>query len=79
MFFIGNFGSDRFGDKGAACVHYGCYEELTEDEVNHRLSAHETLKDGVAELMEENEEPNDMGGPFIALSWVADILEDKSE
>ena len=43
MFFIGNFGSDRFGDKGAVCSHYNCVEELTAEEVNRRLNATEAL------------------------------------
>ena len=60
-------------------------ETITREEAELRLNEYETLKEiterlkaGVDEMMDAaKDDPNEMGGPFVSLSWVANILEGK--
>ena len=60
------------------CIHPGCYKNMPSAEVAKRLNATERLRAGIDELMDAaKDDPNEMGGPFVSLSWVANILEGK--
>lgn len=67
------------------CTHLGCYKNMPSAEVAKRLNEYETLKKaaerlkaGIDELMDAaKDDPNEMGGPFVSLSWVTNTLEGK--
>ena len=64
-----------------------CGAEIEMHEAEARLNEYETLKRiterlkaGVDEMMDAcKDDPNEMGGPFVSLSWVANILDGKDD
>ena len=54
-----------------------CPVQLSNEEAEARLNATERLKVLIANLMAESADgPNEMGGPFIAISVIASTLEE---
>ena len=57
-----------------------CGRAATPQEIVAKLNTTERLNAGIAELMDDcKDDPNEMGGPFVSLSWIVNILEGKDE
>ena len=55
-----------------------CGRALTIAELCKRANATERLRAGIDELKDAcKDDPNEMGGPFVSLSWVERTLEGK--
>ena len=48
---------------------------MNKDDAERRLNAMERLEKLIADLQDANDGPNEMGGPFVALSVIASALE----
>lgn len=57
-----------------------CNEPITPEEVILRLNATERLQELIAVLQDEAKDgPNEMGGPFVAVSVIASALEENDK